>query len=283
MEYRKLRQRLTQRVLVLCPKKSGRLTSTVTLYTNHGCPWAHRAHITLHALKIPYEEVIIPLDRPRDPWYLDINPRGLVPSIKLEGGDFKGDVVTESAVVSQFLADSFPSQNFLPASNGDLGAALKRARIQFFVDTWLTKVGGFFMPMLTADDGPAQDELAGKMVEAIKKEIEPLLEGSAPFFGGSKEITFAEVIDDHSHSIKYRSLTFDMEALTAPFIIRTRTYCEHGLAPLSLLKELDALPNFGRWSKAVCAEESVDYVFDAPSIAKSSAERIAKMKADKKQ
>ena len=49
--------------------------------------------------------------------------------------------------------------------------------------------------------------------------------------------------------------------------------------PANLLKSMDALPNYSKWSKAVCAEDAVTYVFDAPSIAKGMAERIAKLKA----
>lgn len=46
----------------------------ITLYTNHTCPWAHRAHIILKELGLEYKEVIIDLERPRDEWYLKINP-----------------------------------------------------------------------------------------------------------------------------------------------------------------------------------------------------------------
>jgi hypothetical protein len=46
----------------------------ITLYTNHGCPWAHRAHIVLKELGLKYDEVIIDLNTPREPWYLEINP-----------------------------------------------------------------------------------------------------------------------------------------------------------------------------------------------------------------
>lgn len=46
----------------------------ITLYTNHRCPWAHRAHIAIKELGLQYEEVIIDLDTPREPWYLEINP-----------------------------------------------------------------------------------------------------------------------------------------------------------------------------------------------------------------
>jgi glutathione S-transferase len=46
----------------------------IILYTNHRCPWAHRAHIALKELGLQYEEVIIDLDVPREPWYLEVNP-----------------------------------------------------------------------------------------------------------------------------------------------------------------------------------------------------------------
>jgi hypothetical protein len=49
-------------------------TPKIILYTNHRCPWAHRAHIAIKELGLPYEEVIIDLDTPREPWYLEINP-----------------------------------------------------------------------------------------------------------------------------------------------------------------------------------------------------------------
>ena len=49
--------------------------------------------------------------------------------------------------------------------------------------------------------------------------------------------------------------------------------------PASTGKSLQALPNYSKWSEAVCAEESVTYVFDGPAIAKGTEERIQKMKA----
>ena len=33
----------------------------IHLYTNHRCPYAHRAHITLEELGLPFEETIIDL------------------------------------------------------------------------------------------------------------------------------------------------------------------------------------------------------------------------------
>ena len=174
-----------------CPVLLMAKITIVTLYTNHACPWAHRAHIALRALKIPYEEVIIPLDRPRDRWYLDINPRGLVPTIKITSADgkLKDEIITESAIVATFLADLFPHPNFWPRSEED---PLKRARINFFVDAWFSKVNSFMYPMLKAE-GEEKEKIASDLVAAIKKEIEPLLENAAPFFGGSESLTLAEV------------------------------------------------------------------------------------------
>ena len=50
---------------------------SITLYTNHGCPFAHRAHIAIKELRLPYDEVLIDLGKPREEWYLKINPVGL--------------------------------------------------------------------------------------------------------------------------------------------------------------------------------------------------------------
>jgi hypothetical protein len=50
----------------------------ITLYTFHGCPYAHRVHIALNELGLKHEEVLVDLDRPRDQWYLDVNPVSLV-------------------------------------------------------------------------------------------------------------------------------------------------------------------------------------------------------------
>ena len=48
-------------------------------------------------------------------------------------------------------------------------------------------------PILKAEGEEEKERLGAEVVEAVRKEIEPLLEGAAPFFGGSKTITLAEV------------------------------------------------------------------------------------------
>jgi len=143
-------------------------------------------HIALAELNLPFEEEIIDLSTPRTPEYLKINPRGLVPSLS-----YDGEIITESAIVGQFLADAFPS-HLLPASDSP-GGALRPARVNFFVDTYVSKVNGLFYKALFAK---TDDETAGFVndyVAGVVKEVEPLLADAAPFFGGSSRLTLAEV------------------------------------------------------------------------------------------
>jgi glutathione S-transferase len=110
--------------------------------------------------------------------------RGLVPSIK-----YNGQIITESAIVSQFLADAHPS-HLLPASDKD---PMYRARLNFFADTFGTKVIPKMRPGAKTD--AEKDAAADETVQAIVKEMEPLFDwkGKGPFFGGSEHITLAEV------------------------------------------------------------------------------------------
>jgi glutathione S-transferase len=228
----------------------------ITLYTNHRCPWAHRSHIVIKELGLPYEEVIIDLDKPREPWYLDVNPRGLVPSIK-----YNGNIITESAIVSQFLADAHPS-HLVPSSNTAEGA-LKRARINFFVDTWFSKVGSHWIQIAKSDDESEKERIAKEFVELVGKEIEPLLKDANPFFGGSQKITLAE-------------------ALTAPFILRIYTYAKTGLLPQSTISGLNAFPNFSKWAAETIKHPSVTYIWDEEVIVSGTKAKLAQLKAQAK-
>lgn len=143
-------------------------------------------HIALNELNIPYKEVLIDLDTPRPDSYLKVNPRGLVPSL-----DFNGEIITESGIVSQFLADAYPS-HLLPPSNTPEGA-LRRARVAFFVDAFHTKFHGRLQQIIFAKSGADADAALEAAVAGLVKEVEPLLADAKPFFGGSEKLTLAEV------------------------------------------------------------------------------------------
>jgi len=228
--------------------------SEIILYTNHRCPWAHRAHIALEALNVPFKEVTIDLDRPRDPEYLAINPRGLVPSIS-----FKGEIFTESGPISWLLADAFPGKLVLPSS--DAGGPQQRARIAFFVDSYFTKFQSHLFKLLGAKTESEQEEIAGAAVDALVKEVEPLLKDANPFFGGSKDITLAEV-------------------LTGSFVIRVVRLSNAGIYPTKLSGLVaEKAPAFWKWAQAVSEHPSVTSIFNEEAIVASTKARIAKARA----
>jgi len=227
----------------------------IILYTNYACPWAHRAQIALKELDLEFETVIIDLSVPRTPEYLAINPRGLVPSLS-----YNGEIITESGIVSQFLADAYPSK--LVKATTEEGGSLQRARINFFVDTYFTKVNGKFFETLRAATAEEKEVSANALVDVIVKEIEPLLKDAGPFFGGASSITLAEV-------------------QTGSFILRVLSFPKYdGLFPKSLLTTLpEKAPAFWKWANAVVKEESVTYIWDEKSVATRTRDRFAKLAA----
>ncbi|KAI4127262.1 MAG: hypothetical protein LQ347_004675 [Umbilicaria vellea] len=257
----------------------------ITLYTNHGCPWAQRAHIVLKELDLPYEEVIIDLDTPRPDWYLKINPpaipldtpsciyptsapkpnssnnlpkRGLVPSLKYNN-DVIDETLIESGIVSQFLADSFPS-HLLPTSHESPQAPFQRAKIGFFVETYFSKVQPLMMGAMQTEDKQVKEEKGKDLVAALKKEIEPLLADAKPFFGGSEKMTMAE-------------------AFTAPFVTRLNAFAsDASLLPASMPELLAELPNVSKWMKAVAAQESVTYTYNEQDVIERTKRKLASMR-----
>lgn len=161
-------------------------TPDIILYTNHVCPWAQRAHIILAELGLPFREEIIDISIPRTAEYLKINPRGLVPTLV-----YNGEIITESAIVSQFLADQHPSH--LVKTSSKPGGALQRARINFFVDALINKVQSQFYLQVLAKTDEEKNEKMEAFINVVVAEMEPLLKDAAPFFGGSSRMTLAEV------------------------------------------------------------------------------------------
>jgi len=232
---------------------------SITLYTYHGCPYAHRVHIALNELRLPFKEVQIDLDKPREPWYSQINPRGLVPAIKIASPQLGGEhILIESQIIVQFLADIAPGR-LAPPSNTPLGA-IYRARMNYFIDTWNTKVGSFMFNMFRATTTESKESLSREWVATVKKEIEPLLSDAKPFYGGSNSITLAEVT-------------------VAPFILRIYALAEGNVLPHSVTEGLDSLPNFKAWADVIRQQPSVLSIWDSNKFVQRTSARIDRMKA----
>ena len=217
-------------------------------------PGAHRAHIALEELQLPFKEEIVDLDTPRTPEYLAINPRGLVPTIS-----YNGAIVPESSIVSWLLADENPS-HLAPPSNAP-GGALARARIAFFVDAYFSKFQGALAKLFGAQTEAEREPIVANAVAQAVKELEPQLKNAGPYFGGSARLTMAEV-------------------LTGSFVIRLVTLMRAGLYPSQLAAELEEkAPNFWTWAQKVAAHPSVTKIFDEEKIIAGTKARIARARA----
>ncbi|KAL2865234.1 glutathione S-transferase family protein [Aspergillus lucknowensis] len=228
----------------------------IILYTNHLCPFAQRAHIALKELGLQYEEVIIDLEKPREPWYLEINPRGLVPTIS-----YNGTIIPESAIVAQLLADAHPS-HLLPPSNTPEGA-IKRAQISFFVDSYTSKVLPVVWASHRAGTPEEKSALAEDLVQAIEKnkleaQLYPEGSGSGPFFHGSEKLTLAEV-------------------LTGSFLLRLLSLHkpEYGLLAPELPSLLEQrVPKFLKWAQAVIQHKSVNHLWNEKLAGEKAVARL---------
>ncbi|KAF3920145.1 hypothetical protein AA313_de0203416 [Arthrobotrys entomopaga] len=177
------------------------LDITLTLYSNPGCPYVHRATTTLNELNLPYTSHPIDLDTPRPQSYLTINPRGTVPSLTFTSKTYrpgKTTTVNESLIIITFLADLFPN-HLLPPTSRSVQDTAERARINFFIDTWGNKIGAL-LPKILLAQVEGEEAVKGAVegvVGVIEREIEPLLgkevgDGDGVFLGGREKFTLAE-------------------------------------------------------------------------------------------
>jgi glutathione S-transferase len=148
---------------------------------------AHGVHIALAELGMPFEAERIDYSKPRTPAYLKLNPDGTVPTLA-----YGEQIIFESAIIAQFLADSVISTHLTPRT-GEIQGALMRKRIAFFVGTYFSKANIYYYPAIEAKVDEEAEVLGKRFADAVIKEIEPLLLDANPFFGGSDMLTMAEV------------------------------------------------------------------------------------------
>jgi glutathione S-transferase len=109
------------------------MMSQIQLYSAILCPFAHRVRLTLQAKGIPFESIEIDLhNRPAN--LLGISPDGKVPVLK-----HGNNRVWESAIVNEYLEETFPNPPLLPTEP----IQRSRARIWInFADTRLFATTG---------------------------------------------------------------------------------------------------------------------------------------------
>lgn len=150
----------------------------LTLYYSPGA-CSQAPHIILHEIGLSHDAVRVDLraktlEDGRS--YLDINPKGSVPAIELESGE----LLTENAVVLQYLGDRAGGSDVLPALGN-----FRRYRVLEWVNFITTELHKSFAPLFKPD---ASDEtkqffrkLIGERLSYVDREL-----GTGPFLMGDE-------------------------------------------------------------------------------------------------
>lgn len=134
------------------------------------------------------------------------------------------------------------------------------------MDVFASAFGSALTGILIAARTTAEKEAkAHAVVAAVKRDLVPLLADAAPFFGGSKELTLAEVN-------------------TASFVLRVYALGteEYGWFPSFLLKELKEIEVWQKWVDALLAQKSVTAIWNQQENAEVWRSKLAKLEEERK-
>ena len=137
-------------------------------YTPGACSMA--VHIALNEAGVKYDLEKVDLQSKKTESGLDyvaINPKGYVPCLQLDNGEY----LTEVGALLQYIADSNPAKNLLPA----IGDATRYRVLETanFISTELHKnFGPLFNPATTDEARKDQMELVGKRLDIVNSQLE---------------------------------------------------------------------------------------------------------------
>ncbi|KAG0218216.1 hypothetical protein BGW41_000358, partial [Actinomortierella wolfii] len=147
-----------------------------------------RARVAVAETGFKAETVNIDLSRPRDPWYLEINPYGQVPALKIEGDDF---VILESNIVAKYIAESHPEAGLIVSDPKE------KAQTDFLIHQFSNRVFPAWFKLAHTLDKAQRPELEAEFIKQLR-DFTRFLEkasqstGKGPFIHGAK-FTFADV------------------------------------------------------------------------------------------
>ena len=149
----------------------------ILYYSPGACSQA--PHILLHELGLSHDARRVDLKNKvleDGSLYLDINPKGAVPALQLDNGE----VLTENAVILQYLGDRASSPDVLPALGN-----FRRYRVLELVNFITTELHKRFGFLFSPD---ATDEMKQLVARDLGKKLDFIdgLLGSGPFLMGGE-------------------------------------------------------------------------------------------------
>ncbi|KAK9325551.1 thioredoxin-like protein [Lipomyces orientalis] len=218
----------------------------IKLYSCVICPWAARTWIALVQANVEFEYIEIDLKN-KPEWFLkEVNPGGKVPTLK-----FGDEIIIESAVTTEFVADLFPEAKLIPSD------PLLRAQSRLMSDRFMEFIFPVYREMLMGGNLDART----KVFDAIDKFL-PYLKDAKPFFGGSDHLILAEI-------------------MIAPFISRLYLILESELVSGETFQKLTSDPKyeyFNTWVQNILASPGLKGTFDKAANLNWTKDRIASLR-----
>ncbi|KAK4031614.1 glutathione S-transferase [Parachaetomium inaequale] len=164
----------------------------LTLYGSWFCPFVQRVWMVLHEKNIPHHYVEINPYK-KEKHFLEMNPRGLVPTVTIELSDGKKEWLDE-----MYSDEKKYGGRLLPAGDGER-EVFERARCRLWMNHVATRVVPGFYRLLqwteAAEDGSSKqektiEEVRGEFLAAVKAFAREMLESDAgkggPWFLGER-------------------------------------------------------------------------------------------------
>ena len=153
------------------------------------CPYARRALYSLAFKGVPATITHVDVSK-QEPWFLEINPLGEVPALKItsEGKLFK---LSESLNVSEYF-DSFPGPALYPRNPDGSLNALEKGLLDVFIKLQLSDLGSQFYNYFIKEEPDA-----GKGFKEVLVQLNGYAENGnflAHKLLGRNELTIADVI-----------------------------------------------------------------------------------------
>jgi len=158
---------------------------SLKLYSGWFCPFVQRVLLVLLEKKIPFQYIEVnPYHKPKS--LLDLNPRGLVPTLQ-----YDNKPLYESTVICEFLEDAYPAaMKLLPED------PYQRARARIWIDFVTSRIIPSFQRYLQYQSKGPEDTGLFKVRDDFLSHLKQFTEEmnpTGPFFFG-KEISLIDLI-----------------------------------------------------------------------------------------
>ncbi|KAK4103341.1 glutathione S-transferase [Parathielavia hyrcaniae] len=174
------------------------------LYGGWFCPFVQRAWIVLAEKNVPHQYVEINPYK-KEKHFLDLNPRGLVPTLSIElgsssttatataGGNTKEKqrALYESTVICEYLDEAYADEarygpRLLPAGDGDEEVVYQRARSRLWMNHVVTRVVPGFYRLLqhTPEKGYSIEEAREVFLKGLREFAQEMLDSPGSGRGG---------------------------------------------------------------------------------------------------